>query len=161
MASRESSSKNKGTKDYRYSVLQISDKFFGVEVLKVREVVSFPKLTIVPNVNESVLGVFNLRGQIFSVMDIRLMLKLPVTPLRDENLVVILEQDDVAFGIVVDKVMDVANIDSNKIQIPTREMPVKIAQYLDGCFDHKKFGMIYLLDISALVNAKELKSYRF
>ncbi|MGD9487812.1 MAG: chemotaxis protein CheW [Calditrichaceae bacterium] len=159
--SKTSTSKNASTKEYRYSILQISGKFFGVEVIKVREVVSFPKLTMIPNVNESVLGVFNLRGQIFSVVDIRLMLKLPVAPIREDNLIVIIEQDEVAFGIVVEKVMDVANIDSNKIQIPTREMPVKMAQYLDGYFDHKKFGMIYLLDISALTNSKELKSYRF
>ncbi len=159
--SKTSASKNAATKEYRYSILQISGKFFGVEVIKVREVVSFPKLTMVPNVNESVLGVFNLRGQIFSVVDIRLMLKLPVSPVREDNLVVIIEQDEVAFSIVVEKVMDVANIDSDKIQIPTREMPVKMAQYLDGYFEHKKFGMIYLLDISALTNSKELKSYRF
>lgn len=161
MVSRGNTSKVSETKEYRYSILQISGKYFGVEVLKVREVVTFPKLTKVPNVNESVLGVFNLRGQIFSVIDIRLMLKLPGTPVRDDKLVVIVEDDEYAFGIVVDKVMDVTNIDSNKIQIPTRETPVRMAQYLDGYFDHKKFGMIFLLDISALTNAKELKSYRF
>ncbi len=146
--------------DYRYSVLSLSGKYFAVEVIKVKEVLNMPKISKVPNAHQAIVGVFNLRGQIFTIIDIRHFLNLEIRPVSDKDYVVILEEEGTAFGIIVDKVIDVVSLDSNKIQIPTREISVQFVQYLEGIYQ-LDMGTLYLLDIPAILNAGELRSYRY
>lgn len=146
--------------DYRYSVLSLSGKYFAVEVFKVNEVLNTPKISKIPNAHKSIVGVFNLRGQIYPLIDIRYFLNLEVKPISDKDYVVILEEDGGSFAIVVDKVIDVVTLDSNKIQIPTREISIQFVQYLEGIYQ-LEMGKIYLLDIPAILNASEVRNYRY
>ncbi|NOG44823.1 MAG: purine-binding chemotaxis protein CheW [Calditrichaeota bacterium] len=153
--------KNISSAEFRYSILCISGQYFGVEVKFVQEVLSLPLITKIPNVHHSVLGVFNLRGQIQSVIDIRGFLNLPIEDINDEDFVVIVDFNETKLGIVVEKVLDVFSIDGNKIQIPTRDMPLSLIQYCNGYYSHKKLGKIFLLDLETLFNAKEIVSYSY
>lgn len=149
------------TFEERYSVLEISQQKFGVEVKNVKEILPLPKITRIPNLHESILGVFNLRGQIYSLLDLRVFLRLGNPVLSERNMVVILEYDNISFGTVVDKVLDVINLDSTKIRIPARDMSSQYVQYLSGYYEHKKSGVIYILDLGAIVNAREIRQYRY
>lgn len=146
--------------DYRYSVLSLSGKYFAVEVFKVKEVINAPKISKIPNTHKSIVGVFNLRGQIYSLIDIRYFLNLEVKPISEKDYIVILEEDGGSFGIIVDKVIDVLTLDSNKIQIPTRETSIQFVQYLEGVYK-LDMGTLYLLDIPEILNAGELRNYRY
>ena len=147
--------------EFRYSILCISGQYFGVEVKFVQEVQLLPVITKIPNVHHCVLGVFNLRGQIQSVIDIRGFLNLPTEKITDEDFVVIVEFNNTKLGIIVEKVLDVFSIDGNKIQIPTREMPFSLIQYCNGYYNHKKLGKVFLLDLETLFNAKEIVNYSY
>jgi len=147
--------------DERYSIFGISEQNFGVEVKYVKEILPLPKITALPNVHKSILGVFNLRGQIYSLLDLRVFLRLDRPPLNERNLVVVLEYEGVCFGTVVDKVLDVTYLDSTKIQIPRRDMSSQYIQYLSGYYEHKKSGVIYILDLGAIIDAREIRQYRF
>ena len=149
------------TSEERYSVLEISQQNFGVEVKNVKEILPVPKITPIPNVHKSILGVFNLRGQIYSLLDLRVFLRLGYAELSERNLVVVLEYENISFGTVVDKVLDVTYLDSTKIRIPARDMSSQYVQYLSGYYEHKKSGVIYILDLGSIVNAREIRQYRF
>ena len=147
--------------EFRYSILRISDNYFGIEVKYVREVSLLPTITQVPNVHKGILGVFNLRGQIVSVIDIRSLMHLPQEKITEDYFVVIIENNGITLGFVVEKVLDVFPIDSNKIHIPTRDMSLNLTQYCNGYYNHKKLGRVYLLDMETLFEAKEIGGYRF
>lgn len=147
--------------EFRYSILRISGKYFGIEVQHVREVCLFPVITKVPNVHKSILGVFNLRGQIVSVIDIRKIMNLPDQKITDDNFVVIIESKDITLGFVVEKVLDVFSVDSTKINVPTRDMSLNIVQYCNGYYTHKKLGDVFLLDMEALFDAREIGGYSY
>jgi len=147
--------------EFRYSILDLAGYHFGVEITNVREVVPFPKYTKIPNVHPSIIGVFNLRGQIYSILDIRRLLNLDTKPVTDKNFVVTLGLENFTFGIYVDKVLDMLRIDENKIELPTRDMSTQFISYLNGVYDHKALGTIYLLDVQAIINSKEISQYRF
>jgi len=147
--------------EYRYSILRISGKYFGVEVKNVREVLLLPIITHVPNVHKSVMGVFNLRGHIQSVIDISNFLNLPERKISEEDFVVIVELEGITLGILVEKVLDVMAVDANKIQIPTRDMPLSLINYCSGFCSHKKLGDVFLLDLEMLFKAKEIRGYSF
>jgi chemotaxis signal transduction protein len=147
--------------EYRYSILCISDYYFGVEVKYVREVQLVPVITQVPNVPKTILGVFNLRGQIQSIVDIRGILNLPAEKINEEDFVVVLEHNNTIISVLVEKVLDVFTVDTNKIQIPTREMSLSLVHYCNGYYNHKKLGKIFLLDLDILFGAKEISSNSF
>jgi len=145
----------------RYSIFGISEQNFAVEIKNIKEVVPLPKITKVPNVHKSILGVFNLRGKICSIMDIRVLLKIEQTVINEDNFIVLMEWEEFMFGIVVDRVLDVRNLDTSKIQVPTRELTLPYIQYLNGFYEHTEMGVIYLLDIQAIMQSKEIIRYRY
>ena len=145
----------------RYSILGISEQNFAVEISNVKEVIPLPKITPVPNVHESIIGVFNLRGQIHSILDLRVLLKLEMADITDKNFIVLLEWEQFKFGVVVDRVLDVTRLEDNKIQIPTRELSLPYVQYLTGYCEIKKLGVIYLLDLPAILQSKDIVRYRY
>lgn len=149
------------THEFRYSILDLAGYHFGVEITNVKEVVPFPKYTKIPNVHPSIIGVFNLRGQIYSILDIRRLLNLEIKPVTNKNFIVTLGFENLTFGIYVDKVLDMLRIDETKIQLPTREMSTQFISYLNGYYEDKGLGTIHLLDVQAIINSKEISQYRF
>ncbi len=147
---------------FRYSILCISGKYFGVEVSNVREVILLPQYTRMPNVDAQLIrGLFNLRGQIYSLVDLSPFLNIPLKKIKHTDFVVILQKDEIELGVVVDKVHDVIPIESNKIEIPTREMPLKLINYTNGYYDDPKLGRIFLLDLSVIFKSKELARHSY
>ena len=147
--------------EFRYSILCISGYYFGVEVQFVREVQLLPVITKLPNVHKTILGVFNLRGQIQSIVDIRGILNLPIGKISEEDFVVVIEHGKKLIGVLVEKVLDVFTVDSSNIQIPTREMSLSLVNYCTGYCNHKKLGKIFLMDLDTIFNAKEIGSTSF
>ena len=147
--------------NYRYSILEIAGYHVGVEVFSVKEVLNYPRVTAIPNVHPSIKGVFNLRGQIYSLIDIAELFKIKKEKTNTENYVVILEYEDISFGILVNKVLDVLIIESDKIVIPSHEDALQLVQYSNGIVNHDDLGDIYLLDMPVLMDAKEISQYRF
>lgn len=148
-------------KSYRFTIVSISEHSFGVEVKNVREVIPFPKITRVPNVHKSTLGVFNLRGQIYSLIDLRVLLQLELKPVSEDNMVIILEWEKLNIGVLVDKVLGIHRIEAAKIQLPTREQATQYVQYMNGYYKDKTLGDVYLLDIPALIDAPEIRQYLY
>jgi len=122
----------------RYSLLGIENQYFGVDIIYIKEVITLPKITKTPNVNPVIIGVFNLRGQIYSIIDLCVILGLEPKTVDTNNFVVVLESGNQSFGIVVDKVGDVVRLDNSKIQIPTRDFSAQHIHYLNGYVEDKK-----------------------
>ncbi len=146
---------------YRYSILCISNHYFGVEVDNVREVLLTPRYTRLPNVDKKIIGVFNLRGQIHSLVDISSFLNLPPKEIKKTDFVVVLQKNDMSFGVLVDKVHDVINVETNKIEVPTRDMPLNLINFTNGFYDHKSLGRIFLLDLEVIFNSRVLSRYSY
>lgn len=144
-----------------YSILCIGDKYFGIGIFSVKEIIQLPKYTRVPNTHQSIIGVFNLRGEIYSILDFRVLLGQELTLVSNKNLVVILEHENVNFGVIVDKVLDVIEIEPANIQSPGRDLPVQYENYINGMYRNERIGPVYLIDISAVSSTEEIASYRY
>jgi purine-binding chemotaxis protein CheW len=136
----------------RYSVFVLADKFFGLELFSVKEVISLPKISRVPNVPKHILGVFNLRGTIMTIVEINEMLGIASQEIYEENMIVIVESEKQSIGILVNRVLDLVSVDESEIQIPTREMSPKMVGFLSGFYDREGIGTIYLLNYKKLLD---------
>jgi purine-binding chemotaxis protein CheW len=94
---------------------------YAVETRYVREVSPLENLTPLPCTPAFVLGIVNLRGEILSVIDLKKFFELPEKGLTDLNKVIVLEAENMRFGILADAVLSVRRISVDGIQpsLPT------------------------------------------
>ncbi len=137
----------------RYSVFSVSGKLFGIEMSTVREVLPPPKVTFLPNVPTHVLGVYNLRGNIISLIDIQQILGLNAEEKKDSDMVLLVESSDFLISFVVEKVLDFVEVENSKVRLPSRNIPARMAYFFRGIYETDKMGQIYLFETENLLNS--------
>ena len=85
----------------------LAQERYAIETRFVREVYPLEQLTPLPCTPPFVLGIFNLRGEILSVIDIKKFFDLPDKGLTDLNKVIVLESDGMCFGVLADAIVGV------------------------------------------------------
>jgi len=89
---------------------------YAIESSFVREIVPLSDLTIVPCTPSFVLGIINDRGKILSVIDIKKFFDLPEKGLTDLNKIIIVNDEQMEFGILADTILGIRSIPLNEIQ---------------------------------------------
>jgi purine-binding chemotaxis protein CheW len=89
---------------------------YGIEILKVQEIIGVMAITPVPRTPDFIRGVMNLRGKVIPIIDIRLKLAMEAKAQTEETCVIVVKAQGIEMGIIVDKVSEVADIASGEIQ---------------------------------------------
>ena len=93
---------------------------YGLEILKVREIIGYMEITAVPQTPGHVKGVINLRGQVIPVIDLRSKFGMETAEITEESCIIVVEisQGNRKFntGIVVDHVQEVLDIKGQDIE---------------------------------------------
>jgi purine-binding chemotaxis protein CheW len=135
----------------------LADEEYGVDILAVREIRSWSRVTRIPQTPDYVLGVLNLRGAIVPIMDLRLRFGLQRESYGDDTVVIIVAIAERLFGIVVDAVSDVVDIDPAAIK-PVPDMGAVVdTRYLKGLATHAE-RMVMLLDVEKLMRPEDVES---
>ncbi len=112
----------KTAKGGKYLTFALGKEEYGLEILKVREIIGYMDITAVPRMPAHVKGVINLRGQVIAVIDLRLKFEMEAAEKSDETCIIVVEirQEGrkLSTGIVVDHVSEVLDIPSDKIEEP-------------------------------------------
>ncbi len=140
-----------------YMTFNLGDTEYAIELPKIREILTYPELiTPLPNTEEYVKGLINLRGEVVPVLDLRI--KFQIKHVYDENTAVIavLTEDKRMLGIVVDKVDDVEKIDSNNLSVVSEMSSAIPSKYLKGYSVADGSHMLVVMDIEAIVSKEEL-----
>jgi purine-binding chemotaxis protein CheW len=130
---------------------------YGVDILTVREIRGWTRVTRIPQAPAYVLGVLNLRGAIVPVMDLRLRFGLERESYGDSTVMIIVAVAGRLFGIVVDAVSDVVDIDMAAIR-PVPDMGAIVdTRYLKGLATHVE-RMVMLLDVEKLMRPEDVET---
>ena len=100
----------------KYLTFVLAEEEYGLEILKVREIISTMQITTVPRMPDFVKGVVNLRGKVIPVMDLRLKFGFEAPEQTEETCIIVVDVDGVEMGIVVDKVSEVLDIAEQDIE---------------------------------------------
>lgn len=107
-------------KEGKYLTFALGHEEYGLEILKVREIIGYMDITAVPQTPKYVKGVINLRGQVIPVIDLRLKFGMEAVQRTDETCIIVVEisQKDHKYntGIVVDRVSEVLDIAGENIE---------------------------------------------
>ena len=106
--------------DYKMVTFSLAGKDYGIDIMRVKEISKANRFTHVPNAAPYVRGVYNLRGDIISIIDMRILFNLPAPKQEDHHLedMIILRLDELLIGIIVDSIDKVVGINSETIQPP-------------------------------------------
>ena len=105
---------------------------YAIELSHIREVYPLKNLTPLPNVPDFVMGIVNVRGEIVSIIDIRRFFDLPLKGLTNLNQVIILESEEMAFGILADDILGPRSVPESAIQPSLPTLTDIRAAYLKG-----------------------------
>jgi purine-binding chemotaxis protein CheW len=133
----------------------LGDEKYGLNILKVRELISFPEgLTRIPGMPDYIIGMFNLRGLVIPVMDLREKFKMSGEERHEFSVIIIVEVEDKNIGFTVDSVSDVIFVKEEDIQ-ETTELAVNVdTKFIKGVAKTKD-EMVILLDIDFLLSKAE------
>lgn len=140
----------------KYLTFFLASEEYGVEILKVHEIIGMLPITRVPRTPSFVRGVINLRGKVIPIIDLRERFGMTQEG-AEETCIIVVQVHGIQLGVVVDKVSEVLNIAEGDIE-PTPSFGVDVStEYLLGLA--KGDGRVrLLLDIDRVLTATEADS---
>ena len=118
----------------QYSTFLLDGLFFGVEVVKVQEVIRFQEMTAVPLAPAMIQGLINLRGQIVTAIDLRRGLGLPARAAGRLPMNVVVRTGDGPVSLLVDDIGDVIEISENDYEATPQNMPAQQREMVEGVY---------------------------
>ena len=113
-------SQKQNDKEGKYLTFVLGQEEYGLEILKVREIIGYMSITAVPQTPDYVKGVINLRGQVIPVVDIRTLFGMEPKDVTDETCIIVVEithsKRTFNTGVVVDRVSEVLDINGDDIE---------------------------------------------
>src|SRR5271155_5575003 len=103
---------------HQYCTFYVDGHCFGLDVLKVQEIIRYQEMTRVPLAPAAVRGLINLRGQIVTAIDLRRRLQLSERPADQLPINVVVQTDDGAVSLLVDEIGDVLEVSEKLFEPP-------------------------------------------
>lgn len=135
----------------QFSTFFVADLFFGVEVLRVQEVLRYQQMTSVPRSPEVIEGLINLRGQIVIAIDMRRRLGLEPRSGDQAPMNMVVRTEDGAVSLLVDEIGDVLDVDSATFERPPANLDPAARELIHGVYKLKD-RLLLVLDAERAVD---------
>src|SRR3972149_3655949 len=133
----------------------VNNEEYGLEILKVREIIGVMDITPVPQTPAFVKGIINLRGKVIPVVDLRLKFIMPEIGYTKETCIIVVDISTRLMGIIVDTVSEVLDITAKDIE-PTPSLGSDIKTDIILGMGKIKGKVKILLDINRVLTFYEL-----
>ena len=100
----------------KYLTFVLCGEEYGVEILKVKEIIGIMNITSVPQLPGYMKGVINLRGKVIPIIDLRLKFGFQEVEHTEETCIIVMEIENKLTGIIVDTVSEVINVNSKEFE---------------------------------------------
>jgi purine-binding chemotaxis protein CheW len=120
--------------ELQYCTFYVAGHYFGLEVLKVQEIIRYQQITRVPLAAPVVSGLINLRGQIVTALDMRRRLELEERPAGQLPVNVVVQTDDGAVSLLVDEIGDVRAIRDQTLEAPPETLQGGARELIRGAY---------------------------
>lgn len=145
------------TADFSDSIQLICFKLgaeeYGFDIMQIKEIMRYQKITPIPKAASFIEGVINLRGMVIPVIDLRKRFELPV----DVNIkcrIIIAQVETKIVGLIIDDVTDIVTLPKTSILPSPKTVKGVEVEYLDGMADMER-GLLPVLNLNRLLTAEE------
>lgn len=149
----------------KFLTFRLGDEEYGVEILRVREIIGLIDITPLPKTADYVKGVINLRGKIIPVIELRTKFALPPVEYTEATCVIVVEVEDqnggeqFSMGVIVDTVSEVLDIAKDLIEPAPRfgfSLNTDFILGMGKVIEGEEQRVTILLDIDKVLIAGEL-----
>lgn len=135
---------------------KLGSEEFGVDILKVQEIIKMMNVTKIPNAPAFIEGVINLRGKIIPIVDLRKRLGFKGQEFDKSTRVIVVELDGLVLGFIVDSVSEVLRIPEDTIEPPPSMVAGIESEYIEGVgkLDDR---LLILLELKKIFSSPEKK----
>lgn len=144
----------------KYLTFNLAGEQYGLEILKVREIIGLMEITAVPRTPDFVRGVINLRGKVIPIIDLRTKFGIASIEDTEQTCIIVVDvfedQSPVQMGVIVDSVSEVLDIDVGDIDKAPRFSSSLDTSFIKG-IAKTKGGVKILLRIEEVLTSDEIR----
>jgi purine-binding chemotaxis protein CheW len=137
----------------QYSTFYVAGLFFGIDVLKVQEVLRYQEMTTVPLAPAVVRGLINLRGQIVTALDIRDRMRMKPRPAETTPMNIVVRSDEGVVSLLVDEISDVLEVSKSTFELPPPSLPPEQRDLIQGLYKLES-RLLLVLDTERVLNVQ-------
>lgn len=132
----------------------VGSEEYGMEILRVKEVIRSPEITSLPKAPSFVKGIINLRGDVIPIVDLRDKFGLPSDVTTSATRIIVVDVDGRLVGMVVDSASQVVRIPSDQIDPPPPIIGGISTEYIKGVAKLND-RLVILLNIDSILSGEE------
>lgn len=102
----------------KYMTFKSGLEYFGLGIQYVEQIIQFQTITAIPETEDYIKGLINLRGKVIPVVDVRLRFKQPPLEYNDRTCIIVINVRDVTVGLIVEQIAEVVEIREENILPP-------------------------------------------
>lgn len=140
----------------QYMTFKCSDEIYGISIKYVNEIIDLSQITKVPETQDYLIGLINLRGKIIPVIDVRIRFGKEPLEYNDRTCVIVIDVKSTVIGLIVDAIDEVAAFAENEITPPpsVSDLAIQAKKYVFG-IGRVNGEVKLLLDPDKLINDPE------
>jgi purine-binding chemotaxis protein CheW len=142
-----------------FATFSLQDYVFGIDVLRVQEVLRYQDMTPVPLSPDVVAGLINLRGQIVTALDMRRRLNLPPREPDRQPMNVVVRTAEGAISLLVDEIGDVVEADPEAFEPPPCNVDAEVRELLSGVIKLKD-KLLLIVDADQATDGSGRSNFR-
>jgi purine-binding chemotaxis protein CheW len=145
----------------KYLTFRLGEEDYGLEILKVQEIIGMQEITGIPRTPDFVKGVINLRGKVIPVVDLRLKFGMAEAEISRKTCIIVVQitqdADRMIMGIVVDEVSEVLEIGGREIE-PAPAFGTQVDNNFILGMAKTEDAVKILLDLNRVLTRQELET---
>lgn len=102
----------------KYMTFKSGNEYYGLEIQYVIEIIQLQAITAIPETEDYIRGLINLRGKVIPVVDVRLRFKQPPFEYNDRTCIIVISVKSMMVGLIVEKIAEVVEIKEENILPP-------------------------------------------
>lgn len=143
----------------RYMTFRLGEKYYGIGISYVNEIIGLQPITKVPETEDFIIGLINLRGKILPVIDVRIRFGMEPRAYDDRTCIIVINVNSIIIGLIVDTIAEVVTIAEEDVIPPPTINPGggKASRFVYG-IGKVENSVKMLLDLDKLIAHEEDES---
>ncbi len=137
----------------KHLIFTIKDEKFAIDIMRIVEILNPIDVHTIPELPHFIDGVINLRGSVIPIINMRK--RFDIETSSDKSRIIIIKFDDEFIGLIVDKVLEIKEIEPEKIKKPSRLFKGFRAEFIKGIANLYKNDVVIIMDIDRVLTTEE------
>jgi len=143
----------------KYLTFRIENEDYAIEIKHVREIIRIQKITEVPDMDDYVKGVINLRGKVIPLIDVRKRFRLTHREYDDRTCIIVVNMNEILTGLIVDRVSEVLDIPETQVDPPPNTGNAEECRFIQGMGKVNEYVKI-ILNVDKLLNEERFNTLK-